>query len=136
MYDPGRRGNHKQPYYPLHHSCHTPEQGTQTLTCRNLNSEAAYILHYNYSYLTKGHHKEGFIAVSLRNKRIISKGIGIKASPALQQMTPVARLTSGLAVYAYLPKNPCRLPQPSPADLIFFTDASGESAIIFFNTFV
>ena len=25
--------------------------------------------------------------------------------------------------------NPCRLPQPWPADLIFFTDASGESAL-------
>ena len=26
--------------------------------------------------------------------------------------------------------NPCRLPQPSPADLVFFTDASGESALM------
>ena len=25
--------------------------------------------------------------------------------------------------------NPCHLPQPSPADLVFFTDASGESAL-------
>ena len=32
-------------------------------------------------------------------------------------------------MYAYLPMNPCRLPQPSPADLLFFTNASGESAL-------
>ena len=38
-------------------------------------------------------------------------------------------LTTGLATYAYLQMNQCRLPQPSPAKLIFFTDASGESAL-------
>ena len=32
-------------------------------------------------------------------------------------------------MYAYLPMNPCRLPKPSPANLLFFTDASGESAL-------
>ena len=32
-------------------------------------------------------------------------------------------------MYAYLPMNPCRLPQPSPADRLFFNDASGESAL-------
>ena len=36
---------------------------------------------------------------------------------------------TGLAIYDYLPMNRCRLPQPSPADLVFFTDASGESAL-------
>ena len=41
----------------------------------------------------------------------------------------MAHLTSGLVIYAYLPMNPYRLPQPSPADLLFFTDASGESAL-------
>ena len=41
----------------------------------------------------------------------------------------MAHVTTGLATYAYLPMNPCRLPQPSPADLLFFTDASGESAL-------
>ena len=35
----------------------------------------------------------------------------------------------GLAIYAYLPMNLCRLPQPSPADLLSFTNASGESAL-------
>ena len=51
------------------------------------------------------------------------------ASPILQPETPVAHLTTGLAIYAYLPMNPCRLPQPSPADLILFTEASSESAL-------
>ena len=32
-------------------------------------------------------------------------------------------------MYAYLPKNPCCLQQPSPADLILFTDTSGDSAV-------
>ena len=32
-------------------------------------------------------------------------------------------------LYTYVLMNPCRLPQPSPADLIFFTDASGKSAL-------
>ena len=51
------------------------------------------------------------------------------ATPILQPTTPMANLTTGLAIYAYLPMNPCRLPQPSPADPLFFTDASGESAL-------
>ena len=51
------------------------------------------------------------------------------ATPVLQPTTPVAHLTTGLAIYAYLPMNPCRLPQPSPADRLFSTDASGESAL-------
>ena len=41
----------------------------------------------------------------------------------------MTHLTTGLAIYAYLPMNPCRLPQPSLAGLLFFTDASGESAL-------
>ena len=28
MYEPGRTGKHKHPYYPLHHSCHTSEHLT------------------------------------------------------------------------------------------------------------
>ena len=55
--------------------------------------------------------------------------IGVYATPILQPTTPVAHLATGLAIYAYLPMNPCRLPQPSPADRLFFTDASGESAL-------
>ena len=51
------------------------------------------------------------------------------ATPILQPTTPVAHLNTGLAIYAYLPMNPCRLQQPSPADRLFFTDASGESAL-------
>ena len=51
------------------------------------------------------------------------------ATPILQPTTPVPHLTTGIAIYAYLPMNPCRLPQPSPADLLFFTDASRESAV-------
>ena len=44
--------------------------------------------------------------MSSHAKRIISKGIGVYASPILQPKTPVAPLTTGLAIYAYLPKNP------------------------------
>ena len=51
------------------------------------------------------------------------------ASPILQLTTLVAHLTTGVAICAYLPINPCRLRQPSPAELLFFTDASGESAL-------
>ena len=51
------------------------------------------------------------------------------ATPILQPTTPVAHLATGLAIYAYLPMNPCHLPQPSPADRLFFTNASGESAL-------
>ena len=67
--------------------------------------------------------------MSPQAKHIISKRIGVDATPILQPTTPVAHLTTGLAIYAYLPMNPCRLPQPSAADLPFFTDASGESAL-------
>ena len=101
----------------------------KTLTCRDLNPDTAYILHYIYSYLTQGQPEQGLIAISPQAKHIISKGIGVYATPVLQPTTPVAHLTTGLAIYAYLPMNPCRLPQPSPADLLFFTDASGESAL-------
>ena len=66
--------------------------------------------------------------MSPHEKRIISKGIGVYASPILQPTTLVAHLTTGLAIYAYLPMNPCRLRQPSPADLLFFTDASDQSS--------
>ena len=51
------------------------------------------------------------------------------ATPILQPTTPVAHLTTGLAIYANLPMNPCRLPQPSPADRLFITNAPGESAL-------
>ena len=129
MYEPGRTGKHEHPYYPLHHSCHTPEHRTQTLTCHDLNPDTAYILHYIYSYLTQGQPEQGLIALSPQAKHIISKGIGVYATPILQPTTPVAHLATGLAIYAYLPMNPCRLPQPSPADRLFFTDASGESAL-------
>ena len=112
MYEPGRTGKHQHPYYPLHHACHTPEHRTQTLTCDDLNPDTAYILHYIYSYLTQGQPEQGLIAMSSQAKHIISKGIGVYATPVLQPTTPVAHLTTGLAIYAYLPMNPCRLPQP------------------------
>ena len=48
------------------------------------------------------------------------------ATPILQPTAPVTHFTTGLAIYAYLPMNPCRLPQP---DLLFVTDASGKSAL-------
>ena len=67
--------------------------------------------------------------MSPRAKQSISKGIEMHATPILQPKAPVAHLTTSLAIYAYLPLKPCRLPQPSLADLIFFTDASGESAL-------
>ena len=54
MHEPGRTGKHEHLCYPLHHSCHTPKHLTQTLTCRDLKPDAAYILHYIYSYLTQG----------------------------------------------------------------------------------
>ena len=122
MYKPGRTGKHEHPYYPLHHSCHTPEHRTQIQTCRDL-------LHYIYSYLTQGQPEQGLIAMSPEAKHIISKGIGEYASPILQPTTPVAHLTTGLAIYAYLSLTPCRVQHPSPADLLFFIDASGESAL-------
>ena len=130
MYKPGRTGKHKEPYYPLGHSCDTPEHRTQILTCRDLNPDTACILHYIYSYLTQGQPEQGLIAMSPQAKHIIiCKRIGVYATPILQPTTPVAHLNTGLAIYAYLPMNPCRLPQPSPADLLFFTDAPGESAL-------
>ena len=129
MYEPGRTGKHEHPYYPLQHSCHTPEHRTQTLTCHDLNPDTAYILHYIYSYLTQGQPEQGLIAMSPQAKHIISKGIGVYATPVLQPTTPVAHLTTGLAVYAYLPMNPCRLRQPSLADRLLFTDASSKSAL-------
>ena len=67
--------------------------------------------------------------MSPQAKHIISKGIGVYATLFLQPTTPVADLTTGLAIYAYLPMNPGSLRQPSPADRLFFTDASGESAL-------
>ena len=129
MYQPGRTGKHEHSYYPLHHSCHTPEHRTQTLTCHDPNPDTAYILHYIYSYLTQGQPEQGLIAMTPKGKQIISKGIGVYATPVLQPTTPVAHLTMGLAIYAYLRINPCRLQQPSPVDRLFFTDASGESAL-------
>ena len=68
MYEPGRTGKHEHPYYPLHHSCHTPEHRTQTLTCHDLNPDTAYILHYIYSYLTQGQPEQGLIALSPQGK--------------------------------------------------------------------
>ena len=66
MHEVGRTRKHQHPFYPLHHSCHTPEHLTQTLTCRSLNGDAAYILHYIYSHLTQGQQKQGPIAVTPR----------------------------------------------------------------------
>ena len=123
MHEPGRTGRHEHSYYPLHHSCPTPEHLAQTLTCRNLKPDTSYILHYIYSYLTQGQSEQGLIAGLPHAKHFISKGTGVYATPVLQPTTLVAHLITGLAIYAYLPMNPCRLPQPSPADHIFFTDA-------------
>ena len=92
MYEPGRTGKHEHPYYPLLHSCHTPEHQTQTLTCHDLNPDTAYILHYIYSYLTQGQPQQGLIAMSPQAKYIISKGIGVYATPILQPTTQVAHL--------------------------------------------
>ena len=64
-----------------------------------------------------------------RAKHIISKGIAVYATPIFQSTTPAAHPTTGLGIYSYLPMSPCPLPQPSPVDLVFFTDASGESAL-------
>ena len=41
----------------------------------------------------------------------------------------MAHLTTGVAIYAYLSMNSCRLQQPSSANLIFFTYSSCESAL-------
>ena len=129
MYEPGRTDKDEHPYYPLHHSCHTPEHRTQTLTCRDPHPDTDYILHYISSYLTQGQPEQGLIAMSPHAKRIITKGIRVYPTPILQPTTPVSHLITGLAIYAYLPMNPCHLAQPSPADLLFFTDASGKSAL-------
>ena len=67
--------------------------------------------------------------MSPRAKRITFKGTGVYTIPILLPKTPMAHLTTGLTIYAYPPMNPCRQPQPSPADLVLFTDASGESAL-------
>ena len=98
MYEPGRKGKQEHPYYPLHHSCHTPEHRTQTLTCRDLNPDMACILNYIYSYFTEGQPEQGLIAMSPQAKRIISKGMGVYATPILQPTTPVGHLTTGLAI--------------------------------------
>ena len=66
--------------------------------------------------------------MSPQAKHIISKEIGVYATPILRPTTPVAHLTTGLAIWAYLPMNQCRVPQPSPVLQLFFTDASGASA--------
>ena len=129
MHEPGRTGKRQHPYNTLDHSCHTPEHLTQTLTCGDVNPDTAYILHYIYSYLTQGQPEQGLIAMSPRAKRIISNGIGVYATPVLQPKTPVTHLTTGLAIYDYLPVNPSRLPKPSAADLVFFTEASGKCAL-------
>ena len=130
MYEPGRTGKHEHPYYPLHNSCHTLEHQTQTLTCHYLNPDTAYIPHHISSYLTQGQLEQGLIAMSPQAKHIISKGIGVYATPVLQPTTPVAHLTTGLAIYTYVAMIPCRLPQPSPADRLLFTDALGKFALM------
>ena len=81
MYEPGRTGKHEHPYYPLHHSCHTTEHRTHTLTCGDLNQDTAHILQYIYSYLTQGQPHQGLIATSPGVKHIISKGVGVYAPP-------------------------------------------------------
>ena len=129
MYESGRTGEDTHAYYLLHHSCHTAELLLQTLTCQRFSPDTAYILRYIYSYLKQIQQGEVFRAVSPRVKHIISEGVGIYVGLILQLMTPVAHLTTGLAIYAYLPKNPCLLPQPSPADLIFFFHHSGKFAL-------
>ena len=101
MYERGRTRKHEHPYYPLYHSCHTPEHLTQTITCRHLNPDTAYILHYIYSYITQGQQEEGLIAVSPHAIRIISQGVGVFATPILQPTTLVAHLTTGPAIYTY-----------------------------------
>ena len=75
MHEPGRTGKHEHPYYPLHHSCHTREHLTPTLTCRHLEPDTAYILHYIYSYLKQGQPEQGLIAISPRAKSIISEKV-------------------------------------------------------------
>ena len=84
MHEPCRTGKQEHPHYPLHHSCHTPDHLSQTLTCGDLNPDPAYILNYIYSYLTQGQPEQGLIAVSPRSKRIISKEKGVYATPILQ----------------------------------------------------
>ena len=98
MYEPGRTGKHEHPYYPLYHSCHTPEHETQTLICRDINPDTAYIFYYIYYYLTQGQPIQGLIATPPQARRITSKGIGVYATPILQPTTLVAHLTTDLAI--------------------------------------
>ena len=67
----------------------------QAVTCRSLNPDTAYILHYFYSYLTQGQPEQGLIALYLRATNIISKAIGVYATPILQPTIPVAHPTMG-----------------------------------------
>ena len=120
---PGRTGKPEHPYYPLHQPCHTPSRDKAPTRTRPTCSTTT----------TPTSHKESknknSKALILRAKHIISKGIGEYANPILQGTTLVAPLTTGLAIYAYLPMNQCPLPQPSAADQVFFNNASGESAL-------
>ena len=87
MHEPGRTGKQKNHYYQRHNSCYTPEYLTQTIRCQRVNPDTAYMLRYIYSYLTQGQQEQGLIAVSPRTKGIISKRIGVYATPILQHTT-------------------------------------------------
>ena len=87
MYEPHRPGRREHTYYPLQNSCQTPDHRTQTLTCRDPNPDTAYTLHYIYSYLTQGQPEPGLIAMSPHSQRIISKGIGVYATPSCNPQT-------------------------------------------------
>ena len=129
MYEPGRTGKHEHPYYPLHHSC--SNSGAPNTNPHMPRPKPRHSLHPPLHLLlpqtrTAGAGTHSHVPPSETHHL---QRIRVYPTPILQPTTPVARLTTGLAIYAYLPMNPCRLPQPSPADRLFFTDASGESTL-------
>ena len=129
--DPHRAGPQEAPMRPLQHKCPTlrgdkdDQEQRQTITCQKFHPNTGYLFHLMYAYITQGRQDRGLFRLTPRDQAIITQGIGVYAAPLLQPRQMTTRTAQGNPIYVWHPRAIPRLPIPSDADIIYFTDASG-----------
>ena len=129
--DPHRAGPQEAPLCCLQHKCPTlrgdkdDKERRQTITCQKFHPNTGYLFHLMYTYITQGRPDRGLLRLTPQAQAIITRGIGVYATPLLQPTQITTRTAQGNPVYVYHPEAIARLPIPSDTDIICFTDASG-----------
>ena len=116
---------------PLQHKCPTlrgdkeEKERRQTITCQRFHPNTGYLFEPMYAHITQDRPDTGLLRLIPRAQTIITRGIGVYATPLLQPTQTTRRTAQVNPVYIYHPTAIARLPVPSDTNIIFFIDASG-----------